>query len=471
MWQTYLCAESIDDALSALATSPRDSRIIAGGTDLILELERRTRQGIKNLIDITRIPGLRTINQGSDGNIHLGPLVTHNDCATSPIIRKYALPLAQAAWSVGSPQIRNRGTIAGNLITASPANDTITPLIALDSRLVLQSKARGKHEVRLHDFYAGVRRTILEPDEMVVEIIIPPLLEGEKGLFFKQALRQAQAISVVNIAIVLKLTTEGVLEKVRITLGSVAPTIIRALEAEAFLIGKKLTEGTINRAGQLIANASKPINDIRGSAEYRRYMTGVIGRRSLAKLAAESSQDSLPKNPVRLDTGTETEPSARIFFDKTVPIITKINGKVHTFTTGQGKTLLALLRDEGNLVGTKEGCSEGECGACTVFLDGMAVMSCLVPSPRAHGAEIITIEGLVNNNQLHPIQSAFIKTGAVQCGYCTPGLIMSAAKLLEEVPSPDKSQVKQAITGNLCRCTGYYSILQAIEMAAGGNLP
>jgi len=193
--------------------------------------------------------------------------------------------------------------------------------------------------------------------------------------------------------------------------------------------------------------------------------------RALNAILTENERNGFPDAPVLLDNGNNAsregmEMTQSETHDSQKPIITTINGVVHTFRTGQNKTLLRLLREEAGLIGTKEGCAEGECGACTVFLDGMAVMSCMVPAPRAHGAQITTIEGIADGDVLHPVQQAFVEKGAVQCGYCTPGFVMSAVKLLDEYPEPSHTQIQQAITGNLCRCTGYYKIIEAIELAA-----
>jgi aerobic-type carbon monoxide dehydrogenase small subunit (CoxS/CutS family) len=262
-----------------------------------------------------------------------------------------------------------------------------------------------------------------------------------------------------------------------ISLGSVAPTIIRAAEAEKYLEGKHLTDDVIAEAARLTMNATKPIDDIRGSAAYRLEMVRVCTLRGLRSIRDGEEQVGMPPEAVLLwgkqngnGTMEETHESPL------TPIETTINGKKYSFSSGYDKTLLRLLREDGNLIGTKEGCAEGECGACTVFLDGNAVMACLVPAPRAHHAEIVTIEGLATaftpapvpqgERALHPVQEAFIQHGAVQCGYCTPGFIMSAAKLLEEKPNPTRNEIEQAITGNLCRCTGYYKIVQAIRSAA-----
>ena len=467
MWQEYISAQTTDEAIDALAKRGAKARIVAGGTDLILELERKARPHIETLIDITRIPGLDEIVLDEDGSLHLGAMVTHNQVVASKLLRERAYPLVRAAWEVGSPQIRNRGTVAGNLITASPANDTITPLMALEAWVVLKS-IRGERRVALSEFYSGVRKNVMQPDEMLVEIGFKGMEKNQRGTFIKLALRRAQAISVVNIALVLTLD-EASVTKASITLGAVSPTIIHASEAEAYLAGKTLSEENIARAAELTRQAARPIDDIRGSAAYRREMTRVIAKRGLEAIQNNETQAGFPAEPVLLWGKDKPQPAARpAGAAKANPsdIQTRINGKDYIFETGQEKTLLHLLREEAGLIGSKEGCAEGECGACTVFMDGKAVMACLVPAPRADGAEIVTVEGLGENEHLHPVQEAFMHEGAVQCGYCTPGFLMSAAKLLEERPAPGIDEIEQAITGNLCRCTGYYKIVKAIEEAS-----
>jgi xanthine dehydrogenase iron-sulfur cluster and FAD-binding subunit A len=498
MWQNYYTVSSLDEALALLAQHGEKARIISGATDLLIEIERGVRRGIETLIDISRVANADRITLDGEGWIHLGPLVTHNHCVASKLIVERALPLAQACWEVGAPQIRNRATVAGNLITASPANDTITPLMALDTVVTLVSvradAIRGSRRVPLREFYSGVRKTVMQPDELLTDISFPALKETERGMFIKLALRRAQAISVVDVAVIVDFDSaqntalaERPVRGARIALGSVAPTIIRAPEAETYLEGKTLTPEVIARSGELAQAAARPIDDIRGPADYRSEMVKVTVMRALRAIVAGEQRGWLPERPIMLwgqvgaqpysprspegskpFQGTERAKRASpLHHNADEPIVTRINGREYTLSGGNDKTLLRLLREDAHLIGTKEGCAEGECGACTVFLDGAAVMSCMVPAPRAHGAEIITVEGLATNGQLHPIQQAFIEEGAVQCGYCTPGFLMAGAKLLEEQPHPDQWEIEQAITGNLCRCTGYYKIVSAFARAGG----
>ena len=146
----------------------------------------------------------------------------------------------------------------------------------------------------------------------------------------------------------------------------------------------------------------------------------------------------------------------------------KVNGRTRRVTAPAGAFLVDVLREQLALTGAKNGCGMGECGACTVLLDGAAVFSCLTLAVEAQGHEITTIEGLGRDGEPDPLQRAFVETGGVQCGFCTPGMILSARALLDEQPSPTEDQVRRALSGNLCRCTGYDKIVQAVLAAAEG---
>ncbi|HEY3290264.1 MAG TPA: FAD binding domain-containing protein [Anaerolineae bacterium] len=474
MWNEYYTPATVDEAVAQLSQHAADARIIAGGTDLVIELDRGVRR-LETLIDISKIEGLDTIQLDAAGWIHLGPLVTHNDVVKSALCVQHAFPLACACREVGAPQIRNRATVAGNVITASPANDTITPLMALGARVTLRS-ARGKRDVALADFYTGVRRTVMAPDELLTDIAFPALDDRRRGTFIKLGLRRAQAISLVNCAVVLtsasKIDSTDFITSITsasITLGAVAPTIIHASEAVDAVNGKPLTTETIAMAAARSQAAATPIDDVRASAVYRRDMVGVLVARALTQLMHGTERAGWSEVPIVLVTPDAEPPATGSQAEVQLPIRLSVNGTEYSIDNPEahGKTLLRLLREDCGLTGTKEGCAEGECGACTVIMDGKAVMSCLVPAPRAHGSSVTTIEGLAQDGRLHPLQQAFIDEGAVQCGYCTPGFIMSGAALFLETPHPTEAQIKESITGNLCRCTGYYKILSAFRKVAG----
>ncbi len=471
--QHYLIPTTLNEAFAVLAeqTAIGPTRLIAGGTDVLVEIEHGARPP-RTLIDISLLPDLDQIGL-IDGRIHIGPLVTHNLAVASPILRQHAWSLVRACWEVGAPQIRNRGTIAGNLATASPANDTIPALWVLEASVTLAS-SRGSRTLTFPDFFRGVRKTALQPDEMIVDISFPTPPASSRGTFIKARLRPAQAISLVNIAVLLDFEGD-VVTAARIAFGSVAPTIVRAPAAEAALTGHPLTPARIAEAARLIQEAIRPIDDVRASAAYRRHLAGVITRRALEGLATGTERSGWIDNPVNLWGGSDgrvapvSNPSTSLRTSPQSPIPNihlLLNGQPTVLADATHLTLLDALRERGHLMGTKEGCAEGECGACTVWLDGIAVMSCLVPAARAHGAGVVTIEGLAEDGRLHPVQQAFVQSGGVQCGYCTPGLIMSAANLLAERPHPTRAEAAEAIAGNLCRCTGYAKVLEAM-VAAG----
>lgn len=274
--------KSVIECLSYLAESVGNVRLIAGGTDAVVQMkEGKGRPEV--WINIKGLKELRYIREEADG-IHIGPLTTHTDIAESVLLKSRAEALAEASWEVGAAQIRNMGTIGGNIVTASPAGDTIPALYVLDAELELQSLT-GIRRVKIEDFFLGPRRTVLQKDEMITNIIIQSQKPNEISIFQKLGPRRAQAISIVNVAVKLSMGTEprqclgG-----KIAFGSVAPTVIRAKKCEAMLRLGRLTDEMIHDIGKAAWKEVSPISDIRASAEYRRDMAGALLERGLYRL-------------------------------------------------------------------------------------------------------------------------------------------------------------------------------------------
>jgi xanthine dehydrogenase iron-sulfur cluster and FAD-binding subunit A len=453
---------SLDDALALVDQHKENARIIAGGTDLLLELQRKVR-GVEMLIDLSAIPHLGDIGQ-NDGHITLGPLVTHKDVVASEIIVTAGLPLAQACLEVGSAQLRNRATVVGNVVTASPANDTISALLALNATVNLAS-VHGVRSIALQDFYTGVRRTVMAPNEIVTGISFPQLMAGSRGIFAKVGLRSAQAISVVHGAIAVS-EANGTITDARIALGSVAPVVV-LVDAAQMLVGKPLTAEVISACAEAAAAEVTPISDGRATAEYRSHMVRVAVSRMLGSLSDGTERSLWPRRVTTLDTGKSAVSPPAISIGQADTVQITINGAA---VSGPGRCDTSLLdwirenatgADGAALTGTKEGCAEGECGACTVHMDGKAVLACLVAAPAASGASITTIEGLDSDRDI-AIQDAFVDLGAVQCGYCTPGFVMSASSLVAEHDHLAPHEIRDGLSGNICRCTGYESLVESL---------
>ncbi len=467
LYQIYKAPTSLEEALRLKSDLGDRARLCAGGTDLLLELERHPSSDL-TLLDLTRIPGQAEIIAHADGTFALGPLVTHNQCVAHAGLRERAFPLVRACWEVGSPPLRNRATVVGNLVSASPANDSIVPLSLLNTEVRVASLRRGERILPLSEFIVGYRTTALEPDELVTGITLQGLRETERGTFIKLGLRHAQAISVVSVAVVIA-TEDGSadfpLTELRIGMGAVDATIVRAAAAETFGQNHLLDEATISQIGALAAAEASPRDDVRGGADYRSAMVSTLVQRALHSLAAGKEREGWADRQVMLwgpQSGTYSSAGAAL----EPPLEAIVNGA--RVALAPGRILLHSLRAAG-CHEIKEGCAEGECGSCTVFLDEKAVLSCMIPAERAAGCAVETAAGLpAGEKSLSPLQQAFVDCGSVQCGFCIPGFIMSGTKLLQEIPQPTLAQVQEAYMGNLCRCTGYAKILEATLAAAGG---
>jgi len=461
----YLEASSVGDALSWLAQYDGRARLLAGGTDLLVMM-KMGRVNPEAIINISNIPGLSEIKVDQDGSMSIGPLVTIHTLASHPLIRSRYPGLVEACTSFGSTQIEVMGTIGGNLCNGSPAADTAPVLLALCAEVTLASQ-QGRRSLPLEKFFLGPGKTVMQPDEMLVEINIPASPPGSTSVFLK-ATRVAADLAKASLTIALTRQGDTIID-CRVAMGSVAPTPILLPRLAKTLTGQIFQPGLMAEAGKLAAEAISPIDDVRSSAWYRRQIANVMLQDAL-NMAWDRAVELKPASLANLLTNDRhsqpSSPNLKSTEHKDIEL--NVNGRKTRVWVAANDLLLNVLRNQLQLTGSKYACGIGECSACTVHIDGKPMLSCMILAVSAVGKEIRTIEGLQDpaTGALDPVQKLFIDHTAFQCGYCTPGIIMSTKALLSEIPEPREDQVRHYLRGNACRCTGYASIVRAVMNCA-----
>ncbi len=277
----YIVPKSLDEALKALNKYKGASKLLAGGTDLIPQLKKREIKAPECVIDLKAIPGLDKVSYDTDG-LKIGPLATINSIAQSPIVQEHFPILAQAALGMASPQVRNRGTFAGNICSAVPSADSAPSLLALSASVKIKS-ARKERIIPMEQFFTGPRTTSLKTHELLLEIIVPKPVSGSRGVYLKLSPRHSMDLAIVGVAAVGR-CENGICKDIKIALGAVAPTPVRAPMAEDILLGKQVTPTLINEAAKNALTQCSPIDDHRAAREYRCDMIYVLTRRALTQI-------------------------------------------------------------------------------------------------------------------------------------------------------------------------------------------
>lgn len=275
----YFEPETVGEAMGILSTYGTKAKVLAGGIDLVARIRQREIQP-ECVVCIQKLPSLDYIGGDKATGLRFGALATLRSIELSPAIQKDYMVLYEAVHQIASVQVKTMGTAVGNLCVATPASDLATTLLALEAKLTIVSRV-GERTIPLENFFIGVNQTVLEPSEIVTEVLLPSLPAGTVGTFMKLT-RSAVDIAKVNVAVAVTVT-DNICKEAKIALGSVAPTVIRAREAEGILNGQKLEPKIIAAAAEAAAEETKPITDIRSTAEYRKETIKVLVRRAIEK--------------------------------------------------------------------------------------------------------------------------------------------------------------------------------------------
>lgn len=475
-------AKSVEDAVRLLQEYPQ-AQIIAGGSDVLVQMREGKRAGAE-LVSIYGLDELRGVTIEEDGTIRIGSLTSFSHITKNPIIQKYINVLGEAVDMVGGPQIRNIGTIGGNTCNGVTSADSASTLFAWDAVIELTGPD-GIRRIPIEDFYIKAGKVDLRPGEIQTGILIPrEAYEGYEGHYIKYAMRNAMDIATLGCSVNVKLSYDKKnIADIRIAYGVAGPVPMRAVHAEAAGRGLEVTEENIEKIGDTVLEDVTPRDSWRASKAFREHISKLLCKRALKEAVRKAGgmvYEAAPSALIGKNVGTpEKKDEAKLFASEASrhTIMTdsesgkqyklvrcRINGVERETMVDVRASLTDMLRNDYSLTSVKKGCEVGECGACNVMIDGECYNSCIYLAVWADGKEIRTLEGLLGpNGELSDIQQAFIDEAAVQCGFCTPGVIMSAVEILESGEEYTRDELRKLLSGHLCRCTGYENILNAVE--------
>ena len=428
----YLRPATLDEAIGLLARH-EGARPIAGGQSLLPVMNFRL-AAPSMLVDIGRLPGLREIEIGAEA-VTIGALVRWSDIERDPRLEAAHPLLAEAVRHVAHYQIRNRGTVGGSLAHADPAAELPGIAVAC-AGTVLIAGSSGQREVAAERFFVGALSTALEPGELIVGLRLPAWRPGRRW-GFQEFSRRRGDFALAGAAVHFDRDEAGAVRDPHVGVIGANPRPIRLAAVEALLGGQAGHSGADRRFRRGGAGGGGPV----GRPAWHRGVSTPACRHDGRACARAGGGPGMSEIQLR------------------------VNGAAVSLEVEPRLSLADCLRHRVGLTGTHLGCEHGVCGACTVIVDGEAVRSCLMLAVQADGAEIVTVEGLADGPALSPLQEAFRDHHALQCGFCTPGMLTTAHALLTQEPDADAERVREVLSGNLCRCTGYVSIVDAVLQA------
>ena len=466
----YVRVVTLDEAIALLADHGDALTVLAGGVSLGAMLNMRlVRPGV--LLDIKGIDALDRVQDNGD-QLAIGATVRQ-----AAVMRNAgamgAVPLLALAFPhIGHMQTRSRGTLGGSIAHADPSAELPLCLATLDGAIELRSAA-GVRIVRAREFFTGVLSTVRRPDELVTAIH-GPTRTPRTGFGFDEIAQRRGDFAIVAAACRVQLTDQGVIDRADVGLGGVEDRPL-AFELTEF-IGAPPGRQAARAITDHLERQVSPMGDVKASVQYRRALVRLLVER-VVNQAFDSIDIEARVGSVRVPAahraalpdgeGVNAARSDTLAANAKAVIELSLNGRLVRGHAEPRMLLSDFLRHELGCYGVRVGCEHGVCGACTVLVDGVAERSCLQRAVEARGVSVTTVEGLSPDDKLSPLQEAFRRHHALQCGFCTPGILASATQFLRDNPRPTEDEIRDMLSGHICRCTGYHGIVQAILDAAG----